>query len=412
MSLNNSLLSWIDRNKESLIKLTQDLVRFDTTTPDPGAKPRQDKECQAYIANVLRKLGFSVDQWEPNTDSLKDLPSYVPGQSFRDRPLTVGVLKGKGGGKSLLMNAHVDTVPADPVDKWRHNPWGGEIEGDSLYGRGASDMKAGAAAMIKALEAVRETKIELKGDVILQFVLDEELNGMGTAACVRKGYRAEGALIPEPTDLKVVLARRGLLYGKLTVRGRSAHAEVRQPHRLEGGAVNAIEKTVLLLNALKELEADWQGRPDKKHKYLPYPNIVPTMISGGQFTCTYPEQCELTFDAQYIKANSDKTGWGSSVKREIEDQIQRACECDSWLRENPPTISWTQAFPPSEVDEHEPIVETLRSAAQDAVGFTPEFRGNDSSDDCSYLITTGGISSVSFGPIPCTMAHAIETNDG
>jgi len=375
MGVDDSLLGWVERNRNSVVELARDIIRFDTTVPEPGQRePRQDKDCQVYVASVLRKLGLSVDQWEPETDSLRELLSFIPGQNYKNRPLTVGVLKGKGGGKSLLMNAHIDTVPADPVDKWRHNPWGGEVEGDRLYGRGASDMKAGAAAMIKALQAIREIDVPLKGDVILEFVFDEELNGMGTAACVKRGY----------------------------------HAEIKQPHWTEGGAINAIEKTFLLLRALKELEADWQDRPDKRHKYLSTPKIVSSMIKGGQFACTYPEECDLVFDAQYLKTNADKTGWGSLVKKEVEEQIQRACESDSWLRGNRPTLSWVQAFPPSEVDEREPVVEVVRRCAQDAAGITPSFAGNDSNDDCSYLITMGGVPSVSFGPGPLETAHAID----
>jgi acetylornithine deacetylase len=408
LELYDSLFKWVDSNRESVVKLTEDLVRFDTTIPDPGGKPRQDRECQNYIADVLRKMKFSVDQWEPDSDSLKDLPSFMPRQSFKDRPLTVGVLKGKGGGKSLLFDAHIDVVPADPVENWRHKPWGGEVEGDRLYGRGANDMKAGAAVMIKAMESVQETGIQLKGDVILEFVLDEELNGMGTAACMRRGYRADAGIVPEPSYGKIRLATRGLLYGTMTVRGRSAHAETKQPHRLEGGGVNAIEKAMLLIKSMKDLEADWRDRPDKRHKYLANPEIVTTMIRGGQFTCTYPEYCEVVFDAQYLKANADKMGWGSLVIKEIEDQVHHACECDPWLKDNPPTFKWTQAFPPSDIDENAPIVETLKASAQDAVGKTPVFAGNNSADDSAYLMTIGGIPSVSFGPGPSGLGHTID----
>jgi acetylornithine deacetylase len=362
----------------------------------------------AYLASALKDLGFTIDQWEPDPNELRKLPSYMPNQNFKDRPVTVGVLKGKGEGKSLLMNAHMDAVPADPVDKWQHNPWKGEVVGDKLYGRGASDMKAGATVILKAMEALKEANISLKGDVIVEFVLDEELNGMGTAACCQKGYKADAGLVPEPTDFNIVLARRGLLYGILTVRGRSGHAEVNHPHRLEGGAVNAIEKAVLLINALKQLEADWQNRPDKRHKYLSNPKIVPTMIKGGQFTCTYPETCEIVFDAQYIKANADKSGWGTLVKKEIEDQIEYASQCDPWLRENRPSLKLLQAFPPSEVDEHEPMVETVKTCAQEAIGVTPTFVGNDSNDDSSYLMTLTGMPSICYGPGPFDTAHKID----
>jgi acetylornithine deacetylase len=408
LSSTDSVLKWIDRNRDSIIKVTQDVVGFNTSTPDPGAPAHNEKDCATYLARALSDLGFRVDQWEPDTKELRGLPSYMPGQNFRDRPITVGVLKGKGGGKSLLINAHMDAVPAEPVDKWQHNPWKGEVVGDKLYGRGASDMKAGATVILKAMEALKEANKSLKGDVVVEFVWDEELNGMGTAACCQRGYKADAALIPEPSHFRIILARRGLLYGTLTVPGRSGHAEANHPHRLEGGAVNAIEKAMLLINALKQLETDWQNRPDKKHKYLSNPKIVPTMIKGGQFTCTYPETCEVVFDAQYIKANADKFGWGSLVKKEIEDQIEYASQCDPWLRANKPSLKLLQAFPPSEVDESEPIVETVKTCSQEAVGITPTFMGNDSNDDSSYIMTLTGTPSICYGPGPWETAHTID----
>ena len=108
--MNDPVLAWIESNRQDIVKLTQDLVRFDTTVPDPGGEPRQDWECQDYIAGVLRKIGLAVDQWEPDSNSLRKFPSFVPGQSFKNRPLTAGVLKGKGGGRSLLFDAHIDQI--------------------------------------------------------------------------------------------------------------------------------------------------------------------------------------------------------------------------------------------------------------------------------------------------------------
>ena len=163
-----------------------------------------------------------------------------------------------------------------------------------------------------------------------------------------------------------------------------------------------------MINALKQLEADWQNRPDKKHKYLSNPKIVLTIIKGGQFTCTYPETCEVVFDAQYIKANADKSGWGSLVKKEIEEQIEYASQCDPWLRENKPALKMLQAFPPSEVDEHEPIVQTVQACAEEATGITPTFIGNDSNDDSSYLMTLTGMPSICYGHGPWDTAHSID----
>ena len=136
----------------------------------------------------------------------------------------VGILEGEGKGRSLILNGHVDTVPPGDTTLWKHNPFGGEIEGDRIFGRGSVDMKGGISAMIMAVKFIKEAKIRLKGDIILQCVVDEEGGGNGTLACVDRGYKADAAIVTEPTNLKIMIAHRGAMHLRVKVKGKSTHA--------------------------------------------------------------------------------------------------------------------------------------------------------------------------------------------
>lgn len=166
---------------------------------------------------------MTVDIWEPDINELKKHPGYVPTtQNYKDRPNVVGFQKGKGSGRSLLFNGHVDVIPPGPLSAWEHNPWSGEVENGKLYGRGSSDMKSGLAAMTMALDAIIESGITLKGNVILEYTIDEEFTGNGTLACVQRGYKADCGIVCESSSLKVQPAS----IGRICARARSI---VRRP---------------------------------------------------------------------------------------------------------------------------------------------------------------------------------------
>jgi acetylornithine deacetylase len=251
-------------------------------------------------------------------------------------------------------------------------------------------MKGGIAAMLQALRFIRRAGLELAGDVIVQTVPDEESTCMGTLSCCQRGYRADAALIPEPTDLKVLVAMRGSLYGTITVLGRAGHAEMTQPHWTEGGAVNAITKAVKVIQALEDLAGDWRTRPDKRHKYLDPDTIVPTVIKGGEWEVTYPEQVEISFGSMFIPSTRD-------AREEIEAQLMRAAAVDPWLREYPPELRSEEWLYGAEVDEEEPIVQLGLTALQD-LGLEPGLIGYGSLTDAIHLINYAQIPTISIGP--------------
>ena len=402
------LLSSIDEKRDQIVELTRDLVRFNTTAPNPGEEPHQDRDCQDYIAEDLREIGFQVEMWEPDLNAMaKSYPFQISGQSFKNRPILAARLKGNGKGHSLILNAHIDVVPVDPTVKWNHDPWGGEVDNERLYGRGACDMKAGAAAILSACRAIAESKLHLAGDIIVESVLDEEINGMGTVSCIERGFRADGAIIPEPSNLNLWAGCRGIMWGRLTVEGRSGHAELYHPHWSEGGAVNAIEKTVPILQGIWRLEDEWKLKSKNKHPLLSIPRAIPTKIKAGDFWATIPDRCEVEMDVQYLPSDKDENGYGSKVRKEIEDCIIENSACDSWLRVHLPELTWIMDLPPYEIENSSKLVRDVLEVAH-GLSLETKITGFDSWDDGAHLMNLAGIPSVSIGPGPTSQAHVVD----
>ncbi len=386
-----------------VVEIAQHLIAFDTTVGDPGEPARDERPCQEHIASLLEAAGFEVDLWEPRVTELRDHPMYLAGQNWHGRPNLVARLPGTGAGRSLIFNGHIDTVPAGNEDEWTSSPWTPEIRDGRLYGRGACDMKGGVAAMVDAALRISEGP-RPSGDLLVMIVTDEEINGMGTIAALRRGYRAEAALVPEPTTLDVWIAFRGVLVGELEVVGRKGHVEVAQPHWSQGGAVNAVHEMVRTIVWLRELDDEWRDRPDKQHPLCTTGTVNVTTIEGGDFYGNVPERCRATLDVCYVPGEGDQDGYGSYVKRDIEDHLAR--HSTGWLREHPPTVRWLVDFPAAEISADEGVVRELVEVAATSHR-RPRTLGLDTWDDTVSLIRAG-IPSVSYGPGSNDQAHAID----
>ena len=401
--------AFIDDRLDDLVQLTRDLVGFDTVSVDlaPGSEHRtnQEGELQAFVGGVLADLGAEVDQWEPDPASLRDHPMMPPWHHWEGRPLTVGVLRGAGGGRSLVVNGHIDVVDAGDLSRWTSPPFEADVREGRIYGRGAVDMKGGVGAALFALEALHACGVRLAGDVVFETVPDEETCAMGTVAAIARGYRADAGLVPEPTRLSLWIATRGLLHGTLTVEGRSAHAEMNQPHWRDGGGVNAIQKAAALLAGLDRLNADWADREDKRHPLLGTPSVSPTIVRGGSFISNVPERCDVALNATYLPGNSDGSGYGSIPRSEIEEAVAAVAGADDWLAEHAPTWSWYTDYPPSEIDPGSPIVAVAQEAGRDlGVDVRPE--GIDTTYDGALLTLFADTPSPAFGAGDLSRAHA------
>ena len=220
---------WVDAHKDELVAYLQQLVRIPSESLPPEG---HEAAAQEFVAESFRKAGADVDVFDPiDVPGLTEHPVYHPvwgdmDRNLENRPCVVGVFKGSGGGKSILMSSHIDTVGADDPALWTEAPpFSAEIIDGKMYGRGTYDTKAGIATGLFAVRCLRELGLELNGDVIVESVSDEEFGGShGTLACRLKGYNADIAINCEPTNMHIAAATRGGGQWKITVEGEAGMA--------------------------------------------------------------------------------------------------------------------------------------------------------------------------------------------
>ena len=390
----NKVLALIDDSREELVAYLQQMIRFKTVTPDDGVRVEASdyRDHQEFVRATLDDMQFTTNTWEVDTATLESFPGggVKRGRDLTNMPVVMGRRAGSGGGRSLLLNGHYDVVPAGLRESWTHDPFSGEIVDNRIYGRGANDMKGGIAAMLQAAKCILKAGVALKGDLTVTIVPDEEASCMGTLSCCQKGIHADAAIIPEPTDMQVLVAVRGSVYGRITVEGRAGHAELSQPHWSQGGAVNAIDKACKILAALSALNEEWRTHPDKQHKYLAPDTIIPTVIHGGQWYVTYPEKVEIDFGCIFLPGTTDQV-------EVIRDRLMAVAATDPWLQAHPPRLTTGAWLYGAEVDEDEPIVQAGLAALKD-LNIPPKLRGFGSLTDCVHLINYSKIPTISIGP--------------
>lgn len=405
--LRERLLETSSQHQEETVALLRQLVRVESVNPyfSDYSTPSREAAVQDVLAERLELLGASCDRWEPDTDRLSRYaggPGYYPDREFGGRPNLVASIPGSGGGRSLMILGHADVVSAG--EGWTVEPFGGERRDGSVYGRGTADMKGGMAATVAALEILALSGIRLRGDIKVASVVDEEAGGMGTLAVVDRGYGADGAVSPEPSDLNVAPLCRGILWGTLTVPGRSGHIEMAQPHWREGGAVDAITLGRTFLDAIDRLNDRWRVEPAKRHPLLPLPcQVNVAMLDAGELPTAYAGRMRITFDAQYLPGERDERGLGGRVKEELEKSFAEVAAEDGWLREHPPWVEWMVDADCAEIPGDHELTRLTHEAAC-AAGAESSVEGMSSHTDMGLLVNAG-IPTVNFGPGAPSVAH-------
>jgi acetylornithine deacetylase len=357
----------------------------------------QESEAQEHVAAQMIQCGLDVDIWELDFEALSRHPAYSI-EVEREHGLgAVGVMGQDAGGRSLIFNGHVDVVPPGDESNWRYPPWQATITDGRVYGRGALDMKGGLCCALFAAKAIRNAGVRLRGKLIVESVIGEEDGGVGTLATVLRGYGADGAVVVEPTELKVAPAQAGALNFRLTVPGQSAHGCVRE----EG--ISAIEKFIPIYQALMSLE---QKRNDQAHdplyaRYeLPYPLCVGT-VSAGTWASSVAES--LTCEGRYGVAVGEDV---ATARRRLEEMVAQAAQADSWLRNHPPVVEWWGGqFEPAAIAVDNPIVTAVTDAFADVTGRGAQLEGMTYGADMRLLVNEGNTPTVLFGPGDVRNAH-------
>lgn len=193
--------SFVNEISDDIIALTQNLIRIPSINHPPTG---DEGQCQKFVQAYLSRIGVEPDLYLPtDIEEIQNHPAWWPGRDYTNRPNVTARIKGKGGGRSLLLSGHIDTVPLGTT-KWSVNPFGAEIEDGKLYGLGSFDMKGGVATILSAIRVIKELDIQLAGDLITETVVDEEFAGVnGTLAGRLRGYLADAMIVPEPSCLSI-----------------------------------------------------------------------------------------------------------------------------------------------------------------------------------------------------------------
>lgn len=329
--LTKSILEAVDTNFSEQIKFTKQLMEFRSVRG-------YEQEAQNFVHDTLQRLNYKMDKWSIDINEIKDHPGYSPVTvDYSNAINVVGTHQPKNPkGKSLILNAHIDVVPEGPLDMWTNDPYKPIIDGDWLYGRGGADMKAGLAANIHAMEALKSLGYQPAAPVFIQSVTEEECTGNGALSCLVRGYTAEAAIIPEPEDDKLIRGNTGVLWFKVNVKGVPVHV------REAGAGQNAIEACYPIIEALRELETLWNNDKNN-HEYfkdLDHPiNFNVGKIEGGDWASSVPAWC--SFDCRI----AIYPGWNPKKKAlEIEDCIRNAAMKLEYLTNNPPEVEWNGFF--------------------------------------------------------------------
>jgi acetylornithine deacetylase len=403
-----ALVEAIAQRRDELVALACELIAYDTTSrAEPGEPARDEAALQQALAARLERHGAEIDLWEPAEEDVAGHPLSVAGIHFSGRPQLAARLRGRGGGRSLLLNGHIDVVPARLQDGWTQDPFEPLVEAGRIVGRGACDMKGGIAAMVLAAEALARTK-DLAGDLVVCTNTDEESSGVGGLACARRGVSADFAIVTEPSSLEVWPACRGSVYCTVTIAGRAGHVEQEHPHWRDGGAVNAVEKGRFLLAGVDRLRAEWRSRSDLRHALLDPPDIVPTrFVADAGWHVTIPDRAEVGLAVLILPVQAGADGWTAGVQREVETFLRRWCDTDSWLAEHPPAFHWHTEVNPSETPSDAPSVQALL-AANRALGLPAKLGGLGSWYDGATFALEAGTPALMYGPRAIDWAHTVD----
>ena len=378
------------------------MIQIDSSSINQGVDGKE-KEVQEWLAGKLEGMGLTTHLFEPDNDKIKHYEDYNPNHSYKNRPNLVATLKGQGKGRSIILNGHVDTVPAGDLSKWEYNPWEGKIIDGRMLGRGTTDMKAGTSAMIMAVKFLKDMNINLKGDVIIQSVVDEEGGGNGTLACIAEGYCADAAIVTEPTNLEIQPIGRGVLLLQVEVTGKSIHAA----YKWDG--VNAIEKAFKIVEGLNELEHEWLAT--RTNPLLPSPTINLGYIDGGVEAPIVPDKCIMKFDVKYLPVevvNGKETLIkGELIKEVVEKRINEICASDAWLSKNTPKLDWYLHVMPHNLDQNHKLIDTVMTVSKELFS-EAKISGLRSGSDARHLINSGGIPTIVYGPGDMINAHTIN----
>ncbi len=356
--------------EEELINLTRILIEIPTENP-----PGNEKPCTEYI-----------EEWfeERNIDTTLVQEPYL------DRPQLIARIG--DGSPNIVLNGHIDVVPAGDHSEWKHSPFKAEEKDGKIYGRGACDMKSNVAlAMVLALVLKdRFRDGELEGSLTVQIAIGEETGEPGTKKLLEIDDGGDFGVVMEPTSMKTATSEKGLAWYEIEVEGKSSHAS-----RPEEG-INPIISARPLLKRLEEYDEEIK---EKSHDLVGKPHSTITKFKAGTKENVIPEKATITLDRRFLPGESI-----SDVDEEINEILKDFSETHgietTWER--------TKTYEPAEADEDNQLVKTFRKYSKQIGGVPDESYGTKFSSDFRNFVNDSDIQAITWGPHDPDLAHTID----
>ncbi len=325
------IIAAVDAGFDEQMEFTRELVRHRSLRG-------REHTAQEMVHDALRERDYSVERWAINVEEIRHHPGFSPVTVDYENAINVVATHRppETQGRSLILNGHIDVVPEGPLDMWSRPPFDPYLEGDWLYGRGAGDMKAGLVASIFALDALKRLGWQPAATVYLRSVTEEECTGNGALSCLVRGYRADAAIITEPTDASLVRANVGVIWFQVRMRGHPVHV------REAGSGSNAIEAAYRIIAELRQLEAeinaeqaDWPPFTEYDHPI----NLNIGKIAGGDWASSVPAWCDMDCRLAVYPGQNP-----ADVARRIETAVSTACKNHPFLSNNPAAVKYNGFF--------------------------------------------------------------------
>jgi succinyl-diaminopimelate desuccinylase len=372
-----TVLERVDRDE--LIRFTRDLVRIPSVFC-PGTREGNETRVAQHIAKYLGGNGFDVR-----------LEEVTPG-----RPNVWALWTGDRPGKTLLFEGHTDVVTEGPAEEWKHPPFGAELVGSRIYGRGSCDTKGNLAAAVMAVKAIKDSGVPFAGRILLCHPVDEEGMMSGIKHFIRQGHAegVDGAVICEPEENQLCVAQKGAMRVEVTVRGKMAHGAM----PLSG--VNPVTRAARFVVAAEELEREEISRHGED-EFLGYPSITPTILlgpeSGEPQINVIPASAYVALDIRTVPAQSH----GEIVAR-LEDCLASLEAEDPDFKADLEVI---EERPPTETDTNDALVRTMTAACTRLTGEPPRYNGVPGATDGTFLHAWANIPIVTTGAGGRTIPH-------
>ncbi len=398
----------VEARRDRVLDLFRALVRIPSETHPPGG---DEGPAQAFVADRMRSIGLDVDVFEPTAvEGVETHPGWWPGLDYSNRPNVVGTWRApaRASGRSLILNGHIDVVPAGDRALWQHDPYGAEEVDGRIYGRGTADQKIGIAAMLEAVDVLRELGLTPAGDVTVESVVNEELGGYnGTVACLARGYQADAAIVTEPTGFAVGGAQKGGQVYRMVVPGEAYHHAVWE--RGSSALDNAIELKAALGSWERLREAETAGdfyygaRARALHPRAVHADTVWYLRAGDPGIMANPTSAELRFWVDHLPGEDRE-----AMLRRFEAHIAAASDNVPFLRTHPPVLERAvmRPFTGVAVPPDAPIIRAVADAAMAVVGSEVPILGLEAATDAMIFNLYSDTPAVIFCGGDLSLAHA------